>query len=91
MMVGFQGSLTNAVLADWGRHQYGGLLVINGNHNVNSTASTKALIAKARGVMRHRLIAATDQEGGYVCFALSSVPASQCRWDNPKQSGWPQH
>jgi beta-N-acetylhexosaminidase len=62
------------VVNDWSRHQYGGLLVINGNHNVNSTASTKALIATIRGVMRHRLVAATDQEGGYVCFALSSVP-----------------
>ncbi len=27
MMVGFQGQLTDAVLADFSRHQYGGLLV----------------------------------------------------------------
>src|SRR6185312_11856 len=29
IMVGFQGQLTDAVLADWRQHQYGGLLVVN--------------------------------------------------------------
>jgi beta-N-acetylhexosaminidase len=33
-----------------------------------------ALIAKVRGTVRHRMIAATDQEGGQVCLAISSVP-----------------
>src|ERR1035437_8787309 len=33
MMVGFQGSLTSADLADWSRRQFGGLLVVNGNRN----------------------------------------------------------
>ena len=74
IMVGFQGSLTESVVNDWSRHQYGGLLVVNNNHNAGSDASTRALIARIRGVVRHRLIAATDQEGGQVCLAVSTVP-----------------
>src|ERR1700674_3004470 len=74
MMVGFQGSLSSGVLRDWKRHQFGGLLVVNGNHNAGSAASMRALIASVRGVVRHRLVAATDQEGGQVCLAISSVP-----------------
>jgi beta-N-acetylhexosaminidase len=74
IMVGFQGGLSGAMLADWQRRQFGGLLIVNGNHNAGSVASMKALIAKVRSVERHRLIAATDQEGGYVCLAISSVP-----------------
>jgi beta-N-acetylhexosaminidase len=74
MMVGFNGSLSSAVLADWNRRQFGGLLVINANHNAGSPVAMTALIAGVRDVVRHRLIAATDQEGGYVCLALSSVP-----------------
>jgi beta-N-acetylhexosaminidase len=74
MMVGFQGSLSNAVLADWNRRQFGGLLVINANRNAGSPVAMTALIAGIRGAVRHRVIAATDQEGGYVCLALSSVP-----------------
>jgi beta-N-acetylhexosaminidase len=74
MMVGFQGSLTSADLADWSRRQFGGLLVINANHNAGLASSMKALIAKVRAVERHRLIAATDQEGGFVCLAVRSVP-----------------
>lgn len=74
MMVGFQGSLSGAMLSDWERRQFGGLLVVNGNHNGASAASMTALIARVRSVMRHRLIAATDQEGGYVCLAVNSVP-----------------
>jgi len=31
MMAGFVGPLTNSVLADWTRHQYGGLLIVNLN------------------------------------------------------------
>jgi beta-N-acetylhexosaminidase len=74
MMVGFQGSLSSGVLRDWKRHQFGGLLIVNGNHNAGSAASMRALIASVRGVVRHRLVAATDQEGGQVCLAISSVP-----------------
>jgi beta-N-acetylhexosaminidase len=74
IMVGFQGSLTDSVVNDWSRHQYGGLLVVNNNHNAGSDASTRALIARIRGVVRHRLIAATDQEGGQVCLAVGTVP-----------------
>jgi beta-N-acetylhexosaminidase len=74
MMVGFQGGLSSAMLADWKRRQFGGLLVVNANHNAGSAASMKALITTVRGAERHRLIAATDQEGGYVCLAISSVP-----------------
>jgi hypothetical protein len=36
MMVGFQGPLTSAVLADWQSRQFGGLLVVNLNHNASS-------------------------------------------------------
>src|SRR6266567_5622161 len=76
MMVGFQGQLTDAVLADWRRHQYEGLLIVNNNHNATSSASMQALINAIREADRHRLIAATDQEGGGVCIALSTVPCS---------------
>jgi beta-N-acetylhexosaminidase len=62
------------VLADWTRRQFGGLLVVNLNRNAGSAASMTSLIAKVRGAVRHRLIAATDQEGGGVCLAVSSVP-----------------
>ena len=74
IMVGFQGSLTNTVLADWKKRQFGGLLVVNNNHNASSAASVKSLIATIRTADRHRLIAATDQEGGQVCLAISTVP-----------------
>jgi beta-N-acetylhexosaminidase len=74
IMVGFLGGPSDSVLADWNRHQFGGLLVVNLNHNAASAASMKALIAKVRGTVLHRLIAATDQEGGQVCLAISSVP-----------------
>jgi beta-N-acetylhexosaminidase len=74
MMVGFRGPLTASVLADWTQHQYGGLLIVNLNHNAATSAGTSSLIAQLRAVVRHRMIAATDQEGGGVCIALSSVP-----------------
>jgi beta-N-acetylhexosaminidase len=77
MMVGFQGPLTEAVLADWRRRQFGGLLVVNLNHNAETPAAMQAFIAGVRGADRHRLIAATDQEGGGVCIALSSVPCDR--------------
>jgi beta-N-acetylhexosaminidase len=76
MMVGFQGPLSSSVLADWQQRQFGGLLIINGNHNASSAASITALITAVRGVSRRRLIAAPDQEGGYVCLAVSSVPCA---------------
>jgi beta-N-acetylhexosaminidase len=74
IMVGFLGSPSDSVIADWNRHQFGGLLIVNNNHNATTAASMKAVIAKVRGTVRHRLIAATDQEGGQVCLAISSVP-----------------
>ncbi len=74
IMVGFLGSLTDSVIADWNRHQFGGLLIVNNNHNATTAASMRAVIGKIRGTVRHRLIAATDQEGGQVCLAISSVP-----------------
>ncbi len=74
MMVGFEGSMTNPVINNWSQHQYGGLLIINSNHNAGSASSIAALITRLRGVVRHRMIAATDQEGGQVCLAVSSVP-----------------
>jgi len=74
IMVGFLGSPSDPVIADWNRHQFGGLLIVNNNHNATTASSMKAVIARVRGTVRHRLIAATDQEGGQVCLAISSVP-----------------
>ena len=76
MMVGFQGTVTDAVLADWNQRQFGGLLIVNNNHNASTTAGLTELIRAIRAVDRHRLIAATDQEGGGVCIAISSVPCA---------------
>lgn len=76
MMVGFEGPVTDAVLSDWRQRQFGGLLVVNLNHNAASPDGMRSLIAAIRGATRHRLIAATDQEGGFVCLAISSVPCS---------------
>jgi len=73
-MVGFQGSLTDAVLTDWERRQFGGLLVVNNNHNASTAASMRSVIARIRATSSHRLIAATDQEGGQVCIAIGTVP-----------------
>lgn len=74
MMVGFQGQLTSSVLADFAQHQYGGLLVVNLNHNASTAPQLTSMIQQLRGVEHHRLIAATDQEGGAVCIAISTVP-----------------
>ena len=76
MMVGFRGPLTDSVLADWRRRQFGGLLVVNLNQNAGSAESMSALIAHVRAAGTHRLIAATDQEGGGVCLAVSTVPCA---------------
>ncbi len=74
MMVGFRGPITDAVISDWRRRQFGGLLVVNLNQNAGSAQSMSALISAVRSIDRHRLIAATDQEGGQVCLAISTVP-----------------
>lgn len=74
MMVGFRGPLNDGVLADWRRRQFGGLLVVNLNQNASTTQGMTALISSLRSTSRHRLIAATDQEGNQICLALSSVP-----------------
>jgi beta-N-acetylhexosaminidase len=84
MMVGFRGPLSSTVVADWTQHQYGGLLIVNLNHNAQTASDASALITQLRAVTRHRMIAATDQEGGDVCIALSSVP---CRPMPVGQSG----
>ena len=76
IMVGFQGPLTDSVLADFSHNQYGGLLVVNNNHNASTPSQLTAMIQRLRGAERHRLIAATDQEGGGVCIAISTVPCS---------------
>ncbi|HEY1419857.1 MAG TPA: glycoside hydrolase family 3 N-terminal domain-containing protein [Candidatus Dormibacteraeota bacterium] len=76
MMVGFQGPVDSSLLADWQQHQYGGLLVVNLNHNAGTAASMSSLLTSVRGVSRHRLIAATDQEGGGVCLAIDTVPCA---------------
>ena len=76
MMVGFEGPLTDAVVSDFKQRQFGGLLVVNLNHNASSADGMKALIASLRAATPHRLIAATDQEGGFVCIAVSTVPCA---------------
>ena len=76
MMVGFRGPVTDSVLHDWTQRQFGGLLVVNLNHNATSAADMTSLIAAIRGASRHRLLAATDQEGGQVCLAVSTVPCA---------------
>jgi len=75
-MVGFEGPPADAVKADWKQRQFGGLLIVNLNHNGESAPALTDLIASLRGLSRHRLIAATDQEGGQVCLAVSSVPCA---------------
>ena len=73
IMAGFQGPLTDAVLADWRKRQFGGLLVVNLNHNAGTASGMRSLIAGLRAADRHRLVAATDQEGGGVCLAIATV------------------
>jgi beta-N-acetylhexosaminidase len=74
MMVGFQGPLNQAVLDDWGQRQFGGLMLVPINHNGEDPTSIRQLINGVRGVMKHALLAATDQEGGSVCFAETRAP-----------------
>ena len=74
MMVGFKGPLTPAVLEDWRRHQFGGLIVVPINQNAPDAATIRQLIQSVRGVMLHPLMAATNQEGGTVCFLETGVP-----------------
>jgi beta-N-acetylhexosaminidase len=73
MMVGFKGPLTPAILADWRRHQFGGLIVASVNQNATDPAAIRRLIQSVRGVMAHPLLTATDQEGGTVCFKETRV------------------
>jgi len=74
MMVGFKGPLTPAVLDDWRHHQFGGLIVVPINRNAADAVAIRQLIQSVRGVMRHPLMAATDQEGGTVCFMETGLP-----------------
>jgi len=74
MMVGFKGPLTAAVLDDWRQHQFGGLIVVPINQNAHNPAAIRRLIQSVRGVMAHPLLAATNQEGGTVCFLETQVP-----------------
>ena len=74
IMVGFKGPATDAVVADWKQRQFGGLLVVNLNHNASTPAEMSSLLTTLRNANPHRLLAATDQEGGGVCIALDTVP-----------------
>jgi beta-N-acetylhexosaminidase len=74
MMVGFKGPLTPAVLDSWRRHQFGGLIVVPINQNAQDPAAIRQLIQSVRGVMAHPVLAATNQEGGTVCFQETRVP-----------------
>ncbi|TMD47173.1 MAG: hypothetical protein E6I86_10055 [Chloroflexi bacterium] len=59
MMVGFRGPLTP---------------VIPINQNAQDPAAMRELIQSVRGVMAHPVLAATNLEGGTVCFQESRVP-----------------
>jgi beta-N-acetylhexosaminidase len=74
MMVGFKGPLTPAILADWRQHQFGGLIVVPINQNAQDPSAIRQLIQSVRGVMAHPVLAATNQEGGTVCFQATRVP-----------------
>jgi beta-N-acetylhexosaminidase len=74
MMVGFKGSLTPAILADWRQHQFGGLIVVPINQNGQDPAAIRQVIQSVRGVMAHPVLTATNQEGGTVCFQETRVP-----------------
>ena len=76
MMVGFTGPLTDAIASDFSAHQYGGLVIVNLNHNATTVEGMKGLIGRLRAGSRHRLFTATDQEGGEVCLAIPSVPCA---------------
>lgn len=64
MMVGFKGPLTPAVIDDWRRHQFGGLIVLPTNQNARDAAAIRQLIQSVRGLMAHPLMAATTTDGG---------------------------
>src|SRR5437879_2088589 len=74
MMAGFTGPLTPAILADWRSHQFGGLILVPINQNAPDPAAVRQLIQSVRGVMAHPVLAATNQEGGTVCFQETRVP-----------------
>jgi beta-glucosidase-like glycosyl hydrolase len=71
MMVGFKGPLTPAVIDDWRRHQFGGLIVLPINQNAGDAAAIRRMIQSVRGVMVHPLMAATNQEVGTVQSELA--------------------
>ncbi len=73
MMVGFRGPVSDAVLRDWRAHQFGGLLIVPINENAQEPRAIQGTIESVRGVMRHLLLVATDQEGGSVCLPASRV------------------
>ena len=52
MMVGFEGPLTDSVKVDWKGRQFGGLLVVNLNHNGGSATALTSVIASLRGLSR---------------------------------------
>ncbi|HVD00966.1 MAG TPA: hypothetical protein VNG93_07450, partial [Candidatus Dormibacteraeota bacterium] len=54
IMAGFQGPATDSVLADWRQRQFGGLLVVNLNHNASSPDQMTAFVAAVRAANRHR-------------------------------------
>jgi beta-N-acetylhexosaminidase len=74
MMVGFKGALTPAIVEDWRRHQFGGLIVVPINQNAGDASAIRQVIRSVRGVMLHPMMAATNQEGGSVCFLETGVP-----------------
>lgn len=74
MMVGFTGTMTPAVLADWRLRQYGGLIVVQGNQNATNPTAIRQMILEIRAAAGHTLLAAAAEEGGGVCLLAAQVP-----------------
>jgi beta-N-acetylhexosaminidase len=88
MMVGFQGALSQAVLDDWKKRQFGGLIVVPINQNAHDAAAIGQLIQSLRAVMAHPLLVSTNQEGGTVCFLETGVPClAGARQAGPQGAG----
>ena len=75
IMAGFTGPLTPAVLEDWRRHQFGGLIIVPGSRDAADPGAIRQLIQSVRAVMLHPLMAATDPDD----WAGQSEPATTSR------------
>ena len=75
IMAGFTGPLTPAVLEDWRRHQFGGLIIVPGSRDAADPGAIRQLIQSVRALMLHPLMAATNPDD----WAGQSEPATTSR------------